>query len=75
MEQELVVPTNIPWESLKQANLEECLFWLLDSLGAKDIEWRKGGVGMGASDQGRDIEATFYMPTPDGDLRAEALVG
>ena len=71
VKQDLVIPTNISWESLKQAALEECLFWLLDSLGAKDIEWRKGGSGIGAPDQGRDIEATFHSPTPDGDMEPQ----
>jgi len=34
----------------------------------KDIEWRIGGSGGGAADQGRDIEACFYMADPDGEL-------
>src|SRR4051794_17310177 len=67
----LVIPTNIPWSRLKQAELEECLYWLLDALGAKDLEWRKGGTGGGAADQGRDLEATFHVPTPDDELDAQ----
>src|SRR5581483_2902019 len=64
---QLVVPTNIPWTVLKQEHLEECLYWLLDSLGAKDREWRKGGKGGGAADQGRDLEATFHLMLPDNE--------
>jgi hypothetical protein len=64
----LVVPSEIPRRRLKEKDLEECLFWLLDDMGAKDLEWRVGGTGGGAADQGRDLEASFYMATPDGDI-------
>jgi hypothetical protein len=68
MRSELVVPTAIPWKRLKRKDLEECLYWLLDAMGAKDLEWRIGGKGDGAADQGRDLEAHFYTPDPDGTL-------
>jgi hypothetical protein len=66
----LVVPSAIPWARLKGRDLEECLYWLVDALGGKDLQWRLGGTGGGAADQGRDLEAYFYMPTPaDGMTR------
>lgn len=68
---DLVIPSSIPWDSLKGRDLEECLYWLLDDMGAQDLEWRHGGCGGGGADQGRDIEATFYAPSPDGELEAQ----
>jgi hypothetical protein len=67
----LVVPAKVPWESLKGKQLEECLYWLLDSMGARDLQWRIGGSGGGAADQGRDLEATFYLSDPDGEIRPQ----
>lgn len=68
---DLVIPSSVPWDSLKGRELEECLYWLLDSMGFRDIEWRQGGKGQGAADQGRDIEAVRYTESPDGGLEAE----
>jgi hypothetical protein len=48
--------------------LEECVCWLLDALGAKDLEWRLGGARGGAADGGRDLEAVFYTPAPGDDM-------
>lgn len=70
-EPKLVIPSDIPWDALKGRDLEECLYWLLDDLGAKDLEWRQGGEGQGGTDQGRDIEATFYVDSPDGELQGQ----
>ena len=67
----LVLPTEIPWANLKARDLEETVYWLLDALGAKDLEWRRGGEGAGAADQGRDLEATFQVETPDGSFDAK----
>lgn len=67
----LVLPTEIPWERLKGHDLEETIYWLLDALGARDLEWRRGGKGAGAADQGRDLQATFQVPTPEGEFRAQ----
>lgn len=64
----LFIPTEIPWQDLKGKDLEELLYWLFDSMGAKELEWRIGGSGSGTSDQGRDLELSFYASTPDGDL-------
>jgi hypothetical protein len=66
-----VLPSSIPFEALKGRDLEECVYWLMDSLGAKDLEWRTGGAGGGAADGGRDLEAWFYTPAPDGDMEGQ----
>lgn len=67
----LVVPSNIPWQELKAEALEELVFWLLDALGAKDLQWRVGATTHHSSDGGRDLEATFHQATPDGEVVAE----
>ncbi|MDO7908949.1 restriction endonuclease [Pseudomonas sp. 22-AL-CL-001] len=63
-----IIPSAIPFEHLKAKDLEECLFWLLDAMGAQNIEWRIGGTGGGAPDGGRDLEAQILVPSSDGDL-------
>ncbi|MBE3138648.1 MAG: restriction endonuclease [Actinobacteria bacterium] len=65
---DLVIPSKIPWEEIKGKDLEEILYWLLDEMGAKDLEWRIGGSSGGAADQGRDLEAFFYIQGPDGEM-------
>lgn len=67
---DFVIPSQIPWDRLRGKELEECLFWLLDSMGARELEWRVGGVGQGAPDQGRDLQASFYMADPSGHLES-----
>ncbi len=64
----LIIPSEIPWESIKGKDLEELLYWLFDSMGAKDLDWRVGGLGGGAADQGRDLECSFYVSSPEGEL-------
>ncbi|MDK2757605.1 MAG: restriction endonuclease [Blastomonas fulva] len=66
-----VLPSAIPFEHLKGHDLEECVYWLMDSLGAKDLEWRIGGIGAGTSDGGRDLEAWFFSPSPDGEMEGQ----
>jgi len=63
-----VLPAGIPFTELKARDLEECAYWLLDAMGARDLEWRTGGSSGGAADGGRDLEATFYIPSPDGEM-------
>ncbi|MFJ7985654.1 restriction endonuclease [Streptomyces sp. NPDC096351] len=65
------VANDIPWQTIKGKALEELLFELLGAMGGVDVTWRTGGVGDGASDGGRDIEAAFIHPTPDGDVERE----
>lgn len=66
-----VLPASIPFETIKGHDLEECVYWLMDSMGAKDLEWRVGGSGGGSADGGRDLEARFFSPSPDGEMEAE----
>lgn len=68
---EWIIPASIPFADLKGKDLEECLYWLLDAMGAKDLEWRTGGSGGGASDGGRDLEAHFYTPTADHEMEPQ----
>ena len=63
-----ILPASIPFEELKSKDLEECVYWLLDAMGAKDLEWRIGGTGGGASDGGRDLEAHFFIPGDNGEI-------
>jgi restriction endonuclease len=65
---ELVSPADVPWDVLTGSTLEEVLHWLLHEMGAKDLVWRKGGAGAGAPDGGRDLEATFHVPGPTGEV-------
>lgn len=64
----LVMPSEIPFDGMRDHDLEECVYWLLDDMGAKDLIWRIGGKGKGAADGGRDLEATFNIPSPDGEI-------
>lgn len=68
---EWVLPAGIPFAELKARDLEECVYWLMDAMGARDLEWRTGGAGGGAADGGRDLEATIYVPSPDGEMDAQ----
>ena len=63
------VTTTVVWESVVGAQLEELLYGLLEELGADELVWRAGTTsGVTASDGGRDLQAVFDQPTPDGDL-------
>lgn len=62
----IALPSDIPWSTLKDEELEELVYWLLDSMGAKDLSWRVGGRTANAPDGGRDIEATMYSPDATG---------
>jgi hypothetical protein len=66
-----VLPASIPFADLKGKDLEECVYWLLDAMGAKDLEWRIGGSGGGAADGGRDLEAHFFEADEEGELRQQ----
>jgi hypothetical protein len=71
MADEWVLPTAIPFADLKAKDLEECVYWLFDAMGAKDLEWRTGGSSGGASDGGRDLEARFYTPSADSEIESQ----
>ncbi len=70
-QKEWILPASIPFAELKGRDLEECIYWLLDAMGAKDLEWRTGGSGGGAADGGRDLEAHFYTPTADQEMEPQ----
>lgn len=63
-----VIPAEIPLDGLRGKDLEECVYWLLDGMGAQDLEWRVGGTGGGAADGGRDLAAAFYALTAAGEM-------
>ncbi|MFF3817420.1 restriction endonuclease [Streptomyces bluensis] len=65
-----VIP-EVPWETIKGKALESLLFELTEAMGGVDVIWRTGGTGDGAPDGGRDLEAVFLHPTPDGDVERE----
>ena len=67
MGNDLFIPSDVPIESLVGEELEECVYWLLNSLGWMKIEWRKGGDDVKSPDGGRDIEATLFMPSNSGE--------
>jgi hypothetical protein len=69
--QELVHTADIPWQSLKSRELEECLYWLLHSMGARDLEWREGSGTGQSPDSGRDLTAVFFATSPDSDMHAQ----
>lgn len=68
---EFVLPSQIPWERLRGKDLDECAYWLLDSMGARDLNWRAGGEGGGAADQGRDLECLFYRSGPENEFERQ----
>jgi hypothetical protein len=69
---EWVLPALIPFADLKGKDLEECIYWLFDAMGAKDLEWRTGGSGSGAADGGRDLEAKFFTPGADNEIESQS---
>lgn len=70
MSRELVqIPLN--WTSLTPAEFESLVFFLLDDMGFKSLEWRKGGEEISATDGGRDLQATYAKVEPDDTLTIE----
>lgn len=57
--------------ALTPEEFEKLVYYLLDEIGMKNIEWRKGGIGISSSDGGRDLECEFHIITPDGSIRIE----
>ncbi|CAL9571048.1 hypothetical protein SUDANB174_04796 [Streptomyces sp. enrichment culture] len=61
--------TKVLWKEVSGSQLEELLFGLLEAMGAQNLVWRAGSErGVTASDSGRDLEAVFDRPSPDGEL-------
>jgi hypothetical protein len=62
----------LPLENLSPTEFEELCYELLVDLGATEISWRKGALGDASpADQGRDIECSFLVKSPDGESRSE----
>lgn len=70
IDSDLIIPSEIPWGEIKDKALEEMLYWLFDSMGAKNLTWRIGGKGKGAADGGRDLELSFFQ-TLDGNVKEQ----
>lgn len=61
--------TKVLWNDVTGAHLEELLYGLLEAMGASSLIWRAGATtGVTAADGGRDLEAVFDRPSPDGEL-------
>lgn len=58
-----VLPAGIPFAELKARDLEECVYWLMDAMGARDLEWHTGGIGGGAADATSKRPFTCLRPT------------
>lgn len=71
MKQELITTEPFNWELLNPEEFENLVFFLLDDMGFKNLEWRKGGKGTSAVDGGRDLEATYAKLEPDDTLSIE----
>lgn len=64
--------TKVLWNEVSDSQLEEVLYSLLEAMGANRLVWRSGtNSGINAADGGRDLEATFNQPTPDGELEQQ----
>ncbi|MBG0785620.1 MAG: restriction endonuclease [Anaerolineaceae bacterium] len=58
-------------DSLQPEELEKLAFFLLDDMGFKNLEWRKGSEGISATDGGRDLSGVFTKVEPDDSLTIE----
>ena len=58
---------NFVWDDITPEKFEELTYFLLDDLGFKNIEWRKGGIGISSTDGGRDLQAKYTNFGP-GDM-------
>jgi hypothetical protein len=62
---------DLPWESMTATVLEELTFAILEEMGATQVVWRSAEDKITTADGGRDIEATFHLPTPDDDIEPQ----
>lgn len=62
---------DLPWASMSPEVLEELTFAILEEMGAAELEWRSSNESINAPDGGRDLEAVFNRPTPDGDIERQ----
>lgn len=63
--------TQYSWNRISPADFENLIFFLLDDMGFKNLEWRKGGEGISSTDGGRDLEATFTKIEPGDRVELE----
>ena len=62
---------DIDWTLIDPEKFEKLIYFLLDSIGMKNIIWRKGGPGVSATDGGRDLECEDNIIERDGSVRTE----
>lgn len=69
-EEELLIE-DIDWSLIDPEKFEKLIYFLLDSIGMKNIIWRKGGPGVSATDSGRDLECENHIIEDDGLIKIE----
>lgn len=62
---------NYPIDNLRPDEFEKLAFYLLDDMGFKSLEWRKGGEGVSATDGGRDLSGKYAKVEPDDSIIIE----
>lgn len=62
---------DLPWGSMSPKALEELTFAIVEEMGAVELKWRSSDESINSPDAGRDIEAIFNRPTPDGDIERQ----
>ncbi len=62
---------DIDWSLINPEKFEKLIYFLLESIGMKNIVWRKGGLGISATDGGRDLECEDHIIERDGFVRTE----
>ncbi|MCG2784189.1 MAG: restriction endonuclease [Anaerolineae bacterium] len=62
---------NYQIENLRPDEFEKLAFYLLDDMGFKNLEWRKGGEGVSATDGGRDLSGKYAKVEPDDSIVLE----
>jgi len=60
-----------PLNQLAPEKFEKLAFFLLDDMGFKNLEWRKGGEGVSATDGGRDLAGKYAKVEPDDSIVVE----
>jgi len=62
---------DIDWTLIDPEKFEKLIYFLLDSIGMKNIIWRKGGRGVSATDGGRDLECKKHIIEQDNSIKKE----
>ncbi len=71
MTEENLLIEYIDWTLIDPEKFEKLIYFLLNSIGMKNIIWRKGGLGVSATDGGRDLECEDHSIELDGSVRIE----